>query len=152
MDPEQLSGSLQVEVSVFRFTGNSPASFDQGEPAAPVNLPAKTLTSLGVGVRYRFLRWALGEFDWGVPLSSVVEPFGNSLQDHSIHFRLLLGLLSPPRGLRPSAAGKLRVKLPSCRADGPPRGVAALRAAQRLLSHTSTNSTPLQEDRCGSRC
>ena len=49
---------------------------------------SKTLTSVGVGIRYRFARYLRAEFYWGGQLNKVPSPSERSLQDDGIYFSL----------------------------------------------------------------
>jgi len=62
------------------------------DPGEPFTARAKTLASLGIGLRYRYQRRLLGELYWGAQLSDVPDAFEKSLQDHGIHFRVRMDI------------------------------------------------------------
>lgn len=70
-------------------------SHRRGDFFNPVQLKpqTETLTSVGVGLRYRFLPHLLAELYWGSRLNDVPEPEETSLQDDGVHFLLSLDLL-----------------------------------------------------------
>jgi len=50
--------------------------------------PSQTLVSVGVGIRYGFLRFLQAELYWGASLSKVPDPPTRTLQDDGIYFRV----------------------------------------------------------------
>ena len=58
----------------------------------PFTAEAKTLASVGIGLRYHYQRLFLGELYWGAQLSDVPDALEKSLQDHGIHFRVRVNI------------------------------------------------------------
>jgi hemolysin activation/secretion protein len=57
-------------------------------PQRDVAPPHQTLFSVGVGIRYAFLRYLQAELYWGASLSTVPDPPTRTLQDDGIYFRV----------------------------------------------------------------